>query len=63
MTKRYLLQLEIGEQLEKEIEEMAMGPFVSKSEAARELLRRGLRDYRREIGRPKADDESETDAA
>ena len=47
-TKRHILQVEVGEELEREIEDVAQERHVSKSDAARDLLRRGLRDFRRE---------------
>lgn len=48
MTKRRILQVEIGEELENSIEAVARERAVSKSDASRDLLRRGLKDLRRE---------------
>ncbi len=48
MTKRHLLQVDVGKGLEAEIEAVAAEDEVSKSDAARSLLRRGLKDHRRE---------------
>ena len=48
MTKRHLLQVDVGAAMEAEIEAVAAEDEVSKSDAARSLLRRGLKDRREE---------------